>query len=146
MNLSKLNHVLTNVSDSILKVNKQWRFKIKKVPFICIADSTHNRLRIISPIAHSNKLTEELKTASLIANFHTALDVKYAITEDILWSVFTHPFKELSEQQLLDAISQVYFANVNFGTTFSSTALVFPGKKPTQKTPPKKSKKLIDKI
>ncbi|CAL2102786.1 conserved exported protein of unknown function [Tenacibaculum sp. 190130A14a] len=146
MTPTKLNNVLTSVSDSIIQLNNQWKFSIKGVPFICIADSTHNRMRIISPIAHSNKLTEELKTASLIANFHTALDVKYAITDDILWSVFIHPLKELSEAQLLDAMSQVYYANVTFGTTFSSTALVFPGKKPKPKPPIQKNKNLINKI
>lgn len=146
MSLSKLNSMLTSVSDSIIKTNNQWRFKIKEVPFLCIADSTHNRMRIISPIINSNKLTEELKTASLIANFHTALDVKYAITDDILWSVFIHPLQELSEKQLLNAIAQVYYANVNFGTTFSSTSLVFPGKRPQPRPIKEKNKNLINKI
>ena len=35
--------------------------------------------------------------------------------------------KELSEHQIKDAIAQVYNANMTFGTTFSSTALTFPG-------------------
>ena len=133
MTTKKLDIILTKVSDSIISNGNQWRFQINNIPFICIADSKHNRMRIISPIADSNKLTEELKTASLIANFHTALDVKYAITDDVLWSVFVHPLKELSENQLLDAISQVYHAHINFGTSFSSTSLVFPGKHPDAK-------------
>ncbi|CAL2085770.1 hypothetical protein [Tenacibaculum sp. 190524A05c] len=147
MTPTKLGEMLEAISDSIISTKTQWRFIIKNTPFITIADSTHNRMRIMSPIADSNKLNEELKTASLMANFHTALDVKYAISDNVLWSVYIHPLKELTEDQLLDAVSQVYYAKVNFGTTFSSTSLVFPGKKPKRKEEqPKKSKQLIDKM
>ncbi len=134
MTPSKLGTMLEKISDSIVSQKTQWRFIIKNVPFITIADSTHNRMRIMSPIVESNKLSEELKTASLMANFHTALDVKYAISDNVLWSVFIHPLKELTEDQVLDAVSQVYYAKVNFGTTFSSTSLVFPGKKPEKQS------------
>ena len=145
MNFKKLDATLTQISDSIVGNNSQWRFTIKNVPFICIADSTYNRMRIISPIANSNRLTDKLKTAALMANFHTALDVKYAISDNVLWAAFIHPLKELSQKQLLDAVSQVYYANVNFGTSFSSTSLVFPDKKPTKEVP-KKKKSRIEKM
>ncbi len=147
MTPTKLGEMLESISDSIISHKSQWRFIIKNTPFITIADSTHNRMRIMSPIIESNKLSEELKTASLMANFHTALDVKYAISDNVLWSVYIHPLKELTEDQVLDAVSQVYYAKVNFGTTFSSTSLVFPGKKPKKKEEkPNKSKQLIDKM
>ncbi|MCH2035029.1 MAG: hypothetical protein MK202_16085 [Tenacibaculum sp.] len=146
MTPSKLGTMLEKISDSIVSQKTQWRFIIKNVPFITIADSTHNRMRIMSPIVESDKLSEELKTASLMANFHTALDVKYAISDNVLWSVFIHPLKELTEDQVLDAVSQVYYAKVNFGTTFSSTSLVFPGKKPEKKSEKPKIKRLTEKI
>ncbi len=146
MTLEKLGNIFENTTDSIVSQKSQWRFIIKEIPFIAIADSTHNRMRIISPIADSNRLTEELKTASLMANFHTALDVKYAISDNVLWSVFIHPLKQLTEDQVLDAISQVYYAHVNFGTTFSSTSLVFPGNRKPRKKPKPKPKKFIEKI
>lgn len=146
MTPSKLGAILEKISDSIVSQKTQWRFIIKNVPFITIADSTHNRMRIMSPIVESDKLSEELKTASLMANFHTALDVKYAISDNVLWSVFIHPLMELTEDQVLDAVSQVYYAKVNFGTTFSSTSLVFPGKKPEKKPEKPKIKRLTEKI
>lgn len=146
MSLTKLDKILNSITDSISSNKSQWRFTIKQVPFICIADSLHNRMRIISPIAESNRLTEELKEASLMANFHTALDVKYAISDNIMWSVYIHPLKELSENQVLDAISQVYYANIHFGTTFSSTSLVFPGRKQNNEEPQKKKEKQIIKM
>lgn len=145
MTLTKLNKIFTKTTENTKREHSKWTFIINDVPFVAIADSTHNRMRIISPIIPITQLSEELKTASLMANFHTALDIKYAITNDILWSVFIHPLKELSEKQVLDALSQVYYGNINFGTTFSSTSLVFPGNKPEQESI-KEKPKMIQKI
>lgn len=141
MTAKKLGTILTSLSDSIQSDNGRWQFKIKEVLFMCITDTKHNRMRIISPVTEANRLDEKLKSAALVANFHSALDVKYAIAEDVLWSVFIHPLKELSEAQVKDAVSQVYSANVTFGTSFSSTSLVFPGNQKKKEVPKKKELK-----
>jgi len=101
---------------------------IEDVLFVCITDTANNRMRIISPITDMVNLNEDEKTLLLLANFHTALDVKYAISDDVLWSVFIHPLRELTSSQVKDAVSQVYYTNLTFGTSYSSTNLVFPGK------------------
>jgi hypothetical protein len=128
MNNEKLNEIFISLSDTIQGDNGRWQFVVNDVVFVCLTDVEHNRMRIISPITESNKLDEDQKTLSLLANFHTALDVKYALSDDVLWSVFIHPLKELTTEQVENAISQVYYANLNFGTSYSSTDLVFPGK------------------
>lgn len=137
-----LGDIIQTVSDSVQGTNGRWQFSIQETLLICLTDSTNNRMRIISPIMESFKLTDELKTLSLSANFHTALDVKYAISDDVLWSVFTHPLRELSNDEVQSAISQVYYANVNFGTTFASTSLVFPGRQ-REEEPEKKKTRII---
>jgi len=126
MDNGKLQEIYISTSDSIQGDKGAWKFFIKDVQFVSFTDTNHNRMRIISPITDSNSLDDELIKAALVANFHTALDVKYAVSEGVLWAVFIHPLKELSEHQVRDAISQVYHANVNFGTTFASTSLSFP--------------------
>lgn len=147
MTVTKLGNIIEQVSDNVVSNKSRWNFTINDIPFMVIADSTHNRMRIISPIAEVSKLSEELKTASLMANFHTALDIKYAISDDVLWAAFIHPLKELSEEQVIGAVSQVYYGHVNFGTTFSSTSLVFPGRRSVKKTEEKKEvEKIMDKI
>ena len=128
MNNEKLRTIFTSVSDSIQGNLGGWQFFVKEIPIMSITDENHNRMRIISPIADSNTLNEGLIKAALVANFHTALNVKYAVSDGVLWSVFIHPLKELSEDQVKDAVSQVYHANINFGTSFASTSLSFPGK------------------
>lgn len=143
MNNEKMGKILESVADSIQGNNGQWQFKVKDVYFMCVTDTKHNRMRIISPITEAAKLDEKLKSAALVANFHSALDVKYAIADDILWSAFIHPLKELTENQVRDAVKQVYAANLTFGTTFSSTDLVFPGGNRKKQETEKKKKKLV---
>ncbi|PIA78983.1 hypothetical protein BFR04_05535 [Gaetbulibacter sp. 4G1] len=128
MDNKTLESIYTSVSDSIQGKNGSWHFFIKDIQLLSITDTKNNRMRIISPIAESKSLNNDLIKAALVANFHTALDVKYAVSDGVLWSVFIHPLKELSKNQVKDAVSQVYYANVNFGSTFASTSLVFPGK------------------
>lgn len=141
MNNEKLNTIYTTISDSIQGSSGAWQFFIKEIPLMSITDTNHNRMRIMSPIADSNSLTDDLIKAALVANFHTALDVKYAVSDGVLWSVFIHPLKELSENQIKDAVSQVYYAHINFGTTFASTALTFPGRISSDEKTWRKSKK-----
>ena len=143
MNRATLERLITQVSDTAQTNGNAIRFIYKETILICVYDENANRMRIISPIIEKEKLGEEELLNALVANFHTALDVKYALSDEIIWSVFIHPLKELSENQILDAIEQVHTANVTFGTTYSSTALVFPGN--TKKKDVAKTKKLIEK-
>ena len=145
MTNEKLNEIYTSVSDSIQAREGAWQFYVKEVQMISITDSIHNRMRIISPIMDANALSDDLIKAAMIANFHTALDVKYAVTDGILWSVFIHPLKELSEHQVKDAVSQVYHANINFGSTFASTGLSFPFGQPSEENIKKDSKSTLKK-
>lgn len=143
MTTRRLGELVTKASDSVVGQEGRWQFYKGETTFICLTDTTHNRMRIISPIADAAQLDGDLKNAALIANFHTALDVKYAIADDVLWAVFIHPLRELSDAQVNDAIRQVYSANITFGTTFSSTDLMFPG---SQNKPTEEKKKEIKKV
>lgn len=140
MNNTTLEELITQRADTIEGSAGNWRFAIKDVGFACFTDENNNRMRIISPVAKVAQLDEKMLKNALIANFHTALDVKYAISDDILFSVFIHPLKELTKDQVDDAIIQVYNANITFGTIYSSGALSFPG---ALKKEPKKKKETV---
>ena len=88
MTNEKLNSIYETVSDSIQGKNGSWEFYIENVAFLSLTDVNSNRMRIISPIIDSDKLDNSLMRAAMVANFHTALDVKYAVSDGILWSVF----------------------------------------------------------
>ena len=128
MNNKQLGKILTEVSDSIKGEEGYWQVLYKEAMMIVITDQKHNRMRIITPVAYISELDETMFQKALEANFHTALDVKYAISENIMWTVFIHPLKELSENQVKDAVKQVYSGANTFGGSYSSTNLVFPSK------------------
>ena len=137
MDAERLKELISEVSDTLQNVGNAFQFMYEEKLLICIYDENANRMRIISPIIERKELEEEQLLNALVANFHSALDVKYALSDEIIWSVFTHPLKELSDHQVLDAVQQVYTAAISFGTTYSSTNLVFPGNSNKEEKPKK---------
>ena len=129
MTNKELDEIIKNIATVIRGRYGNWEFEIDATQFICLTDEHHNRMRIISPITETSKITSEQIFKCMEANFQTALDIKYAISKDILWSALIHPLKELSQKQVIDAISQVYSSVKTFGTSYSSSNLIFP--KPT---------------
>lgn len=144
MTADKLQELITQVSDTVMVNGNSIQFLYKEMPLICVYDENANRMRIITPIIETKDLEEEQLLNMLVANFHSALDVKYALSDEVIWSVFIHPLKELSNHQVLDAIDQVSTASASFGTSYSSTSLVFPGNTKKKEVP--KEKKLIERI
>ena len=143
MNAEKLEELITQVADTVQRQGNALQFFYKERVLICIYDTNANRMRIISPIVERDKVEEKELLNALVANYHSALDVKYALSDEIIWSVFAHPLEELYEHQLLDAINQVYLAAATFGSTYSSTNLVFPGN--TQRKEEEAPKKILKK-
>ncbi|MDT8348000.1 MAG: hypothetical protein RQ756_09375, partial [Flavobacteriaceae bacterium] len=126
----QLDSIIRKNGNEVERVNNSWRFTVVKRMLLCITDENSNRMRIISPIVEIKELDSVYLSNALIANFHSALDVKYAISDDILWSVFAHPLKELTQDQVSDAIRQVFNAAATFGDSYSSTDMFFPGNTP----------------
>ena len=130
MTNNQIENVLTKVTDSVHGYPGYWEILYKERQLLCVTDEAHNRMRIISPIIETEALDKELLLDVLTANFHAALDVKYAVSQGFLWSVYIHPLKELEDSQLESAVNQVVNAADNFGTSFSSTEMIFGGKVP----------------
>ncbi|MEO0506536.1 MAG: hypothetical protein AAF090_10320 [Bacteroidota bacterium] len=142
MTVDLLIETIKQEADTIKVENNTIEFEFNDALLICIHDENANRMRIIAPIVRKEQLDEEEILNALVANFHSVLDVKYALSDEILWSVFAHPLKQLSEAQVIDAIQQVYAAAITFGDSYSSTNLVFPGNtKKVEKPKPKSLKK-----
>ncbi|WP_299674045.1 hypothetical protein [uncultured Tenacibaculum sp.] len=125
MNNEKLFSILKHYADEIEGNEGYWNFQINEIAFMCLTDKLHNRMRIIAPISEANDLTDTQLKKCMEANFHTTLDIRYAISDDILWAAFIHPLKELTEHQIIDALSQVYSGVRTFGSTYSSGSLSF---------------------
>lgn len=104
-----------------------WQFTMRERPVMIVTDFGANRMRIMSPIVEEKELKKEHYKIMLEANFDRALDSKYAIFNAVVWSVFTHPLEELTEDQFKDALTQVVTLSENFGGSYTSTDMVFGG-------------------
>jgi len=140
MNNDQLQKIFEVFSDTLAGSSGRWEMLVGEVPMYCLTDTNHNRMRIISPIKKVEDASKEEILKCLEANFHTALDVKYSISEDIIWVAFIHPLKELSMSQVIDALSQVWAGALTYGTTYTSTNLTFPNQEEKEKEVNKKKK------
>ena len=114
-------------SESTKVENNVISFKYNQVNLYCVWDINADRMRIITPIAKASDLSAELLELALKANYHTVLDARYAIGDDVLYAAFIHPLSSITKNEIESAIRQVATSALTFGTSFSSGELVFPG-------------------
>lgn len=126
MDNEKLGKILGEISEGIQGQDGNWQFLLEENIFICVTDENANRMRIITPIIEVKDMDPEQLLKCMEANFHTVLDSKYAISDDILWSVFIHPLNELTETQVKSAVYQVYSTLASFGSEYTSGLFSFP--------------------
>ncbi len=133
MNLQRLQQVLHSSAKEVQGGGGQWRFTSHEVQMALLTSVEHDRMRIISPIVKESRLTQEHRRRMLEANFHTALDARYATSHGTVYATYIHPLSLLTPEELRSAMSQVAQLVNTFGTTYSSGALEFsaPGA-PTQ--------------
>ena len=104
-----------------------WRFKVETVPVIVVTDEKNNRMRILVGIRNAKEMTQEEVMRVMQANFDSALDARYAIARDILWSAFIHPLRTLHTKQFIAAIGQTVNLALTYGTTYTSGLLTYGG-------------------
>lgn len=135
MTLTDLEAILQDSSSTVDGGNGQWQVSVEGRTLLVLADATNNRMRIFTPITSTNELTAPQIQAVLLANFHTALDARYALSQDTLVSTFVHPLDSLEENFLRSALSQVATLANNFGSTYSSGALDFGPERQSNRPP-----------
>ena len=127
MNNRRLDQLIRQISTSVEGELGFWRFDLHGRQLLVITDETQNRMRAMTAIVEESELTDKDRTLVLDANFDRALDAKYATSQGHLWSVFTHPLAELTDDQFTDAAKQVKTLADNYGTSYASSDLVFGG-------------------
>lgn len=146
MNNDTMDRIIRDEAKDVEGSPGGWQMDYGGQLLLIITDQTNNRMRIFTPILEVIKLESDQMEKMLKANFHSALDAKYSIYEEYVVSVYTHPLKELTEEQFIDAMRQVVVLANTFGTTYNSTGMIFdPGgdaeeeEKPLNKKPQKKT-------
>ena len=127
MTNDRLDGLIRQTSKTVKGEAGYWQIKIGGRDVLVITDARHNRMRIMSPVAAQDQLNKDELIRLLEANFGSALDSKYALRDQTLWSVFTHPLAELSDEQFLDCMAQVANLADNFGRSYASSNLIFGG-------------------
>lgn len=105
------------------------QFQFNGVSLVLLSSEAHDRMRIITPVAEYASLSAEQLALAMAANFHTALDARYALSNGVLYSAYIHPLVSLTAQQVESAVTQVATLAQTFGTSYSSGALNFGGPK-----------------
>jgi len=127
MNNKRLGELIKRIDDSAQGKPGLWRFIVEGREVTVITAEKANRMRIIVPIAPAEKLSNEKLIRMMQANFDSALDARYSIAKDIVWSVFLHPLRELGDEEFLSGVGQAVNLALTYGEGYSSGALIFGG-------------------
>ncbi|VAW70237.1 FIG01023306: hypothetical protein [hydrothermal vent metagenome] len=127
MNNKHLHELITRIDNKPQGQLGYWQIQYNDIPIVIITDERANRMRIVSPIQSANELSKEKLFRMMQANFDSALDARYAIAKDKLWSAFIHPLSELTDEQFYSGLAQTITLVKSYGKSYSSGALVFSG-------------------
>ncbi|MEM0910301.1 MAG: hypothetical protein AAGJ37_04960 [Pseudomonadota bacterium] len=116
------------VGEDVSQDGNTVRFKYRGVGLFLVFDEGADRMRLMSPIVRVDTVDNVTLFNALEANYHSVLDARYAVSNDMVWSAFMHPLKDLSTDLFKSAISQVAIANATFGNEFTGGELVFPNR------------------
>ncbi|MBT3923666.1 MAG: hypothetical protein HOK41_07215 [Nitrospina sp.] len=120
-------NILIAVADESKAAPGMVLLKFKGVELTCVYDEQHDRMRIIVPIAAQGNITSDQFEKAMNANFHTALDARYALNKGILYAAFIHPLSPLTKAQLESAFYQTATLAVTFGKEYTSGSLTYRG-------------------
>ena len=125
MNQARLEALVRALADTAEGGGGVLQFEYDGVVLACVSDVANNRMRIMAPIGDYTGITPQQKDLMLVANFHTALDARYAVSKGVLYAVFVHPLSTLDAQEVGSAVRQVATLMQTFGGAYSSGALNF---------------------
>lgn len=125
MTEARLTELIRGTGQDLRASGRMAEFTFDGVRMACIWDVAYDRMRIVAPVVEDSVLTEQQHRILLSANYHSALDARYATSDGVLFAAFIHPLSPLSEEELRSALRQVASLVKTFGTTYSSGELIF---------------------
>lgn len=127
MTLDRLDAIIRALDPEAQRRGAVWQLTIDDVQVLVVTDESADRMRAITPVARSADVTPEQMTRMMQANFDSALDARYAIAKEILWSAYIHPLAALEKDQFISGVGQVVNLAQSFGTLYSSGGLLYGG-------------------
>lgn len=105
--------------------NEMWQFTLGGFPFLIQTQENANRMRIVAFITRQHMLGEAELVRMLEANYHSALDARYALADQQVVSLFLHPFEELDGGQFVMGLYQVLGCAQSFGSEYAGGTMTF---------------------
>ncbi|MEM9072955.1 MAG: hypothetical protein AAGE52_30905 [Myxococcota bacterium] len=125
MTLDKMDQIVRTMAADVQRQGGIWEFRYEGLPLTIVTDARADRMRIVAPITRTNAMTSDQHDAVMMANFHSALDARYAISQGVLFSAFIHPLSTLHPDDLQSGIRQTANLVRTFGTSYTSGELFF---------------------
>lgn len=130
LTIQMLQGLLKDVVQDLKGESGQWRFTYGGVDMAMLTSVVHDRMRIIAPIGPDADLSAEQRQRMLAANFHSALDARYATSNGMIYAAYLHPLSSLQQDEVRSALQQIAQLVKTFGTTYSSSDLSFGSPSP----------------
>lgn len=127
MSGAQLGKIIAKIDKASSRDGNSVSFTVKERNLIMVFDENADRMRIMTPVVAAGAVSEDVYKRMLQANYDAVLDPRYAIANDLIWSVFIHPLSSLTEEDFVSGIVQTVTAAETFGTAYSSGAFVFGG-------------------
>lgn len=127
MTAKNLQSLIQKFDDKAVASGNGVSFTLNERELFLVYDEKADRMRVITPIAQSGIASDEILIRMMQANYDAVLDARYAMANDIIWSVFIHPLSSLTQKEFLSGIAQTVTAAETFGTSYTSGAFVFGG-------------------
>ena len=127
MTLNHMGEIVSRLDKDAVREGGMWSFKVADVTVMIVIDEANDRMRILVAVRPVDGLDADELMRLLQADFDSALDARYAVAREILWSVYIHPLAALHDRQFISAIGQTVNLALTYGTTYTSGGLVYGG-------------------
>ncbi|MDJ0590020.1 MAG: CesT family type III secretion system chaperone [Pleurocapsa sp. MO_226.B13] len=97
---------LFNAEDIKHDVEEAWQIKNSQIHLLVILSEDRTWLRLLTPIAAASE-AQSLLAQLLEDNFDATQEVRYAISQNVLWGVFHHRLESLVPEDFESAITSL---------------------------------------
>lgn len=127
MTNARLDQLIRRIDPEVKGKPGFWQLAVEKRRVMVITDERADRMRIITEVAAAGSIEPTLLYRLMQANFDSALDARYAIGRNVLWSTFLHPLKTLQDGDFISGVGQVINLADSYGSAYSSGGVTFGG-------------------
>ena len=138
-----LESLLRRIDKDVKGKPGSWKIHYEGMEILVMTDTKADRMRIVSAVVEADQLDQSQLYRLMQANFDSALDARYAIARNYVWSAFNHPLSSLNDRELFSGLAQVITLTATFGSSYSSGAMVFDGGDGDHGDPGKHNKEIM---